>query len=81
MTEPREREKRAAVGFWFAVQRMLRRKTEPPWLATPEGFPSDDPDTGDDALGTGVSRRPPDSSGSGAAAAQPDDDAPASRDI
>ena len=77
MTERREREKRAAVGFWFAVQRMLRRKTEPPWLTTSESYPPGDPDAGD-ALGSGVRRRPPDSSGSAAAAAVPEDEAPAS---
>lgn len=76
-----EREKRAAVGFWFAVQRMLRRKTEPPWLATPDSYPPGDPDTGDDPLGSGVPRRSPDPSGSAAAAAVPDDEAPASGDI
>ena len=77
MLDRREREKRAAAGFWFAVQRMLRRKTEPPWLATQDNYPPGDPDSGDDALGAGVPRRPPDSSGSAAAAAVPDAASPA----
>jgi hypothetical protein len=72
----RERETGLAVAFWFAVQRMLRRKTEPPWLATPDLYPPDGPDSRDDPLGSGVPRRPPESSGSAAAAAVPDEGAP-----
>lgn len=82
MTTKREQERRAAVGFWFAVQRMLRRKTEPPWRPTPEDYPPGDRDTGDGPLGSGVPRRPPDSSGSAAAAAdEPIDNASPSGDI
>jgi hypothetical protein len=80
LTEWREREKRAAVGFWFAVQRMLRRKTEPPWPAPPDTYPPGDTDPGDDSLGARVPRQPPDSSGS-AATAEPEGDMPASGDI
>ena len=70
MTTKREKERRAAVGFWFAVERMLRRRREPP--------PTDRPDdaTDDGESGSGVPRRPPDSSGSAAAAAIPPDDPP-----
>jgi hypothetical protein len=72
----KERDRRVAVTFWFAVQRMLRRKTEPPWVRTPDVYPPDDPDSGDDPMGSGVPRRPPDSSGSAAAASLPDDTPP-----
>lgn len=77
----REHERRVAVTFWFAVQRMLRRKAEPPWLPTPDVYPPGDPDSGDDPLGSGVPRRPPDSSGSAAAAAESEEEAPAPDDI
>jgi hypothetical protein len=60
---------------------MLRRKTDPPWRATPDENPPSDPDPGDGALGTGVPRRPTDSSGSAGAAEVPLDDAPASGDM
>jgi hypothetical protein len=69
------RERRAAVTFWFAVQRMVRRKSERPGPTAAEMYPPGDDGPGDDPLGTGVPRRPPDSSGSAAAAAVPDDDA------
>ena len=76
-----DRERRTAVTFWFAVQRLLRRKTEPPWLASPDVYPPSDPHAGDDPLGTGIPRRPPDSPGSAAAAAEPENDPSSPRDI
>ena len=68
MTADRESRRRAAVGFWFAVQRMLRRKSESPW---------DEPPDDDIEAGSGIPRMPPDSSGSAMAAeVEPDDSAP-----
>lgn len=42
----REREQRAALTLWFAVQRMLRRKSEPPGPSAAEAYPPGSPDLG-----------------------------------
>jgi hypothetical protein len=76
----RERERRAAVTLWFAVQRMLRRKTEPPGPSALDTPPPGGPDIDDGTSGSGVPRRPRDSSGSAAAAVEPPGEAPASGD-
>jgi hypothetical protein len=77
----REREQRAVLTLWFAVQRMLRRKSEPSGPSAAEAYPPGSPDVDDGASGAGVPRRPRGSSGSAAAAAEPPGDDSASRDI
>ncbi len=71
--------RKAAVDFWFAVERMRRSRRRRPRLADEiDGLPGagDDrwegPD-GDDPFGSGVPRRPAPFSGSAAAAATEDD--------
>jgi hypothetical protein len=77
----RETERRAAVTFWFAVQRMLRRKSESPGPSAAEVYPPQGPDLGDGTSGSGVPLRPHGSSGSAAAAAEPPADKSPSGDI
>lgn len=72
--EPRKLQ-RAAVDFWFAVQRMTRRHEEPP---PPYSEPPshDDGSDGDDGSGSGVPRRPVPSAGSASVATtEPREDA------
>ena len=70
----RERERRAAVTFWFAVERMLRRKSESPGPSAAETYPPQGPDLDDGTSGSGVPLRPRGSSGSAAAEAEPPPD-------
>lgn len=65
----REREQHAVLTLWLAVQRMLRRKSEPPGPSAADAYPPDGWDDGDGLLGSRVPRRPPGSSGSATAAA------------
>lgn len=77
----REREERVALTLWFAVQRMLRRKSEPPGPSAAEAYPPGGPEADDGTSGSGVPRRPHDSSGSAAAAVEPPEEDSGSRDI
>ena len=69
MSEPDPRLRKVATDFWFAVQRLVRRRGEPPLSSdpTPDEGPEDD-----GTAGSGVRRRPPDSSGSASAAVSPE---------
>lgn len=65
--EPRGTLRKAAIDFWFAVQRMARGRTDPPTSAA-DYYPP--PQLGDDdegSAGSGVPRRPIPSSGSAGA--------------
>ena len=71
---PEHKVRKLATDFWFAVQRMARRREGPPPLPEP---PPDDQDDGD-VSESGVPRRPNPSSGS-ASAAVPELDEDATR--
>ena len=77
----REREQRAATTLWFAVQRLLRRKSEPPGPSVADLYPPGSPDVDDGKSGSGVPRRPLSPSGAAAATAELPEDDVASRDI
>jgi hypothetical protein len=77
----RERDQSAVLTLWFAVQRMLRRKSEPPGPTAAEACPPGSPDIDDGTSGSGVPLRPHDSSGSAAAAAERPRKDSAARDI
>jgi len=76
----RERDRHVVAGFWLAVQRLLRRRTEPAGPSTADWYPPGH-DSDDGASGARVPLRPSGSSGSAAAAAEPSDDDSRSRDI
>ena len=76
-----DRQRHIVVEFWFAIQRMVRRRSEGTehTVYFPEP-PADD--LGDSGMGSGVPRRPPDSSGSASVATiEPDDAYDRSSDI
>jgi hypothetical protein len=61
--------RKAAVDFWFAVQRMTRRRADPPARAA-DYYPAPDADDSDEGSArSGVPPRPLPSSGSAGATA------------